>query len=197
MENQNTNFAYHSILDLIVLMLFILQILIIITIVNTNDDIPRYNFRRCCFRISNETTFYLSCREIAFQSSSRKQNNCEVKSINGNIAVVNSKGQGGTIKALSILLVNTGNGKWAKSNSTLKLLVRQNNPDIVIISESNFDKDNKTLNHTRNTDFKEYAFEDKFLPGCPYARMTIMIRTTINYSRVIGLENHQLITITA
>ena len=119
----------------------------------------------------------------------QKARNSETRAINGNIPASNPTGQGGSKKALSILQVNTGNGKWTKSASTLKLLIRHNNPDIVIISESNFEMNNRILTQTRNTDFKEYAFEDKILPGSSLARMTIMIRTSINYIRMSDLEN--------
>ena len=109
-----------------------------------------------------------------------KSHNKRQHSLNGNI------NENDTV---TILQLNTGNGKLINCFDRLKLAINDNNAKILVISESNFDAANPGEKLKRAKEFPNHSFEDKELSGSSNARISMMICKSLEYERLLDCEN--------
>ena len=81
----------------------------------------------------------------------------------------------GNIPGLSIAQINTGNGSWIKNDMLLLCATSRLDPDVIIISESNFDIMDPKLAQRRRNIFNGYIALDKVFQGSRNARLTVLI----------------------
>ena len=84
--------------------------------------------------------------------------------------------------------INTGNGNWCKNDMLLLCSIYKHNPDIVIISESNFSNNQTNLNR-RQSMFPGFKAYDKFFTNHDTARLTVLIKAELECERDLSLEN--------
>ena len=95
----------------------------------------------------------------------------------------------GNTTGYSIAQINTGNGNWAKNDMLLLCAISRLDPDLVIISESNFDiMDSKLAQRCRNL-FQGYIILDKVFQGTRNARLSVLIKENLTFQRMISSEN--------
>ena len=85
------------------------------------------------------------------------------------------------IKAVQI---NKGNSNFRTKKNLIQNLVNVEKPDVLVISEANFESDNKTM----HIDFKGYNVESKFLGDSKLARIIVMINSNLTYERLYRYE---------
>ena len=115
--------------------------------------------------------------ENSVDKTSNKTRNKIMHTLNGNIK---SKQR----SHIKIIQVNTGIGKFETSRTLLRKTILDNDPGVTIVSESNMMKNEPDL----KTDFEKYKFESKYMGNMDKARMTVIIRSDINFTRLHDLE---------
>ena len=88
-------------------------------------------------------------------------------SLNGNL----------TISQYKIMQINTGSGGWTKNDMLLLCTVSNLDPDIIIVSDSNYSV-SITNDYRRKALFPEYTFHDKVFQNLNLARLAIMTNQT-------------------
>ena len=63
-------------------------------------------------------------------------------------------------------------------------LVDSDRPDLLVVSEANLELNNNTIKN----DFPDYTVESKFLGNSELARIMVLIRSDLTYSRLFHLE---------
>ena len=91
---------------------------------------------------------------------------------------------------INILQLNTGNCKGKGNNLLVRAKIDIENPDVVIISESNIDMDKPKEVMTRKSVFPKFDYEDKKFKGNAVARVPIMIVKTSQYEHKNELQNN-------
>ena len=88
-----------------------------------------------------------------------------------------------------IIQINTGNGLWTSNDMLLLCCITKEDPDIVIISESNFNINDPKMAQRRRNLFSGFIILDKVFQQTNHARLTVMIKDTHSFERMIKLEN--------
>ena len=79
------------------------------------------------------------------------------------------------IEKLTILQINSSNADFHTKRHELLATLRDNDPDITIISEANMEVSNIQRTMERNALFKNYNLEDKVVNNQHKARICIVI----------------------
>ena len=122
----------------------------------------------------------ISTNDSRFIHEKAKLNNKNQHITNGNI---------GTDEDIKMIQLNTGNGQAHSTNSKVRHAIDTTNAKIIIISESNINVYDPEEMVTREKCFPDFNLEDKILPGCKNARVSIYIHKSLEYTRRIDLEN--------
>ena len=88
-------------------------------------------------------------------------------------------------KSLKILQINTGRANFNTDINELKTTLDIEKPSLVIISEANFGGNIEISKEVLNG----FNFEAKFMPGHPLARVVILIKKGLKYSRLNDFDN--------
>ena len=88
---------------------------------------------------------------------------------------------------LKLLIVNKGNSNYSTNKNIMINLVETEQPDIMVVSEANLERNNKNL----DIDFKNYDVESKFLGGNDLARIMVVVKKGITYERITKYENQE------
>ena len=84
--------------------------------------------------------------------------------------------------------INTGSGGWCKNDMLMLCTISNLDPDVIVISESNY-SESTTNDNRRRAMFPEFKFYDKMFPNLNLARLTIMIKNKYDCERQTTLEN--------
>ena len=87
------------------------------------------------------------------------------------------------------LQINGSNADFTTKLEELKEMVNTNKSEIILISESNAETNDKKKMDLRNKEFPNYKFEDKLVTGNEKARSTIMIHNSIDHIRFKKFED--------
>ena len=93
------------------------------------------------------------------------------------------------IDKLILLQLNTSNADWQTKKYELATTINNNNADITVISESNAEVNNSERMLDRKAMFAEYNIEDKVILGQNKARVSIVIKKEIHYTKCSELES--------
>ena len=104
--------------------------------------------------------------------------NTYMHTTNGNISVSDYK----------IMQINSGNGNWNKNDMLLMCNIYKHDPDIVIVSESNF-LDSPNNQNRRISMFPGYICHDKIFRTQNIARLTVLVKSCFECEREFSLEN--------
>ena len=79
-----------------------------------------------------------------------------------------------------IAQVNTGNGKWTKNDLVLLSMITRQDPDIIVISESNFETIDP-IGKARREFIHGYNLIDKVFMNSTHARLSVLIKEGHNH----------------
>ena len=99
------------------------------------------------------------------------------------------------IEKLSILQINSSNADFHTKRHELLAVIKDNDPDVTIISEANTELSNLQRTNERSILFKEYNLENKVINSQHKSRICIAIRKGIPYIRCSELESSNNSTI--
>ena len=124
------------------------------------------------------------------KSNEGKGNDCDsdykhYQQVNNNKEMHATNGNGNENNVVNIIMVNKGSSHIEKYLELIKNTIKDENPEIAILPESNLKEGEQTL----NINFPEYNIESKFIPGLGYARITMMIKKSLTYSRMNELDD--------
>ena len=88
---------------------------------------------------------------------------------------------------MKVLIVNKGNSNYKTNKNVMINIVETNKLDIMVVSEANLERDNKTL----DIDFENHTVESKFLPNNDLARIMVVINKNITYERIQRFQTNQ------
>ena len=108
-----------------------------------------------------------------------KVNNKNQHSLNGN----------STDEDIGLIQLNTANGPAAVSVYKVMDAISSTGAKIIILSESNIATNDPEALTTRANCFENFRFEDKTLPGCSKARISILVHKSLEYGRREDLDN--------
>ena len=175
-----------------------LKVLLTIVLLSHDFEIKRYPFYPCVydphmlvapFSVSRHQLSRNAAINIVTNTSHAEQ--CQ-KAHNKAQHMKNGNKKAGTfVKNLTLMTFNKGSSWYPKHRDMIINLIQNEKPLICCITESCFRPDEKFL----ATDFPNYKFEHKFLPGLGYARVTMMIHTSVEYTRLHNMEDDMLSTI--
>ena len=115
---------------------------------------------------------YLCSQSDNYDKAKADKLNKTMHMLNGNM----------TFAQYKILQINTGSGGWCKNDMLLLCTIGNLDPDVVVISESNYTI--SIPNDTRRKAlFPDYNFHDKMFQNLNLARLTVMIKNKHNYQR--------------
>ena len=172
---------------------FYIAIIVLITYVQLN---PSTYYNQNTTRPSNSTPISITCIEminfcariaaslrISVENDHNKQKqrlrNKAMHSKNGN----RNKNKNKT--HLKLLIVNKGNSNYCTNKNIMINLVETEQPDIMVVSEANLERENNNL----DIDFKKYNVESKFLGNNSLARIMVTIKKGITYERMSKYDN--------
>ena len=91
---------------------------------------------------------------------------------------------------LNVIQINTGNGKWTHNDDMLKVSIMNHSPNIISISESNMNIHDMDMIRRHRNKFLNYLFFDKVFVGTSNARITVLVKDTIEVKRLVNMENN-------
>ena len=100
-----------------------------------------------------------------------------------------------TVNKLKIMQLNTSNADWNTKNLELITLIEKYDPDICIVPESNAETNNVDKMTIRKYVFSNYKIEDKVINSQNKARVSVIIRKDVPYTRCTQLEHPENSTI--
>ena len=100
-----------------------------------------------------------------------------------------------TVNKLKIMQLNTSNADWNTKNLELITLIEKYDPDVCIVSESNAETNNADKMTIRKYVFSNYKIEDKVINSQNKARVSVIIRKDVPYTRCTQLEHPENSTI--
>merc|ERR1711954_47491 len=96
---------------------------------------------------------------------------------------------GNILSEYKIAQINTGNGHWAKNDFILLSTITRLDPDIIIISESNFNPNDPETTGRRENLFRDFKCFDKIFQNSNFARISVLVKNTHTVERIQHLEN--------
>ena len=111
----------------------------------------------------------------------QRQNNKLAHSVNGNPLILSKK--------INILQLNASNSDFNSKIDELITTVDRLKGDIVIISESNMDDKDKKKLLERSNKFPDFQIVDKLITGVDKARVTILVKKDIKFTRLNVYED--------
>ena len=80
-----------------------------------------------------------------------------------------------TSKSLKIIQLNTGRALFNTDAIEIKTMAEIEKPSVIVVSEANFGRDIEISKEI----LSDFNFEAKFLPGCPLARVLILVKKRV------------------